>query len=121
MARHKKCTSKKCSLCLRKFPSQKELNDHMSIDHNEFKYICKHRKYGKHLFQTVVLRDISISINRWTFSVKFVVGNFLSSQSWLLIRQSTQRKRSSRASTRDVMQNTKQKLSIGDIMKFTGL
>ena len=76
---------------------------------------------GKHLFQIVALRDIIININRWTFSVKFVVGNFLSGWSWLLVRQSTQRKKSSHASTQDVMGNTKQKLSIGDIRKLTGL
>ena len=46
--RHKKLTaSKKCVLCFQKFPSQKELNDHTSIDHNEYKYMCKYHKCGK--------------------------------------------------------------------------
>ena len=46
--RCKKCTShKKCSFCLKKFPSQKDLNDHTSIDHDNYHFLCKHHKCGK--------------------------------------------------------------------------
>ena len=39
-------TQKWCSLCKEKFPSQKELNVHVSSVHT-FQFLCKSRKYGK--------------------------------------------------------------------------
>ena len=46
--RHKRHTSyKKCSLCLKKFPTQKDLNNHTIIDHDNYHFLRKHRKCGK--------------------------------------------------------------------------
>ena len=39
-------TQKRCSLCKEKFPSQKELNVHVSNVHS-FQFLCKSRKCGK--------------------------------------------------------------------------
>ena len=46
--RHKKCTAYKiCTLCLKNFPFQKNLDDHTSIDHDNYYFLCKHHRCGK--------------------------------------------------------------------------
>ena len=91
--RHKKHTSyKKCSFCLKKIPTQKDLNDHTSIDHDNYCFLCKHRKCGK---------------------------SFISESG--LKRHERQHSSMDYASTQGVMGHTKQKQSTGDIIKLTGL
>ena len=46
ICRESRHTQKRCSLCKEKFPSQKELNVHVSSVHS-FQFLCKSRKCGK--------------------------------------------------------------------------
>ena len=47
-----RCMTRRCSLCPKKFKSTKELNDHISNEHN-FKFLCKfhpcHKAYSSKL------------------------------------------------------------------------
>ena len=53
--RCKKCTSyKKCSFCLKKFLTQKDLNDHTSIDHDNIAFCANTTSVANPSFQRVV-------------------------------------------------------------------
>ena len=56
------CTTRRCSLCPKKFKSTKELNDHISNEHN-YKFLCKfcpcHKAYSSKLIGTCVITPLA--------------------------------------------------------------
>ena len=119
---HKKCTSyKKCSFCFKKFPCQKYLNDHTSIDHDNYRFLCKHYKCGKSFVSDTGLKRHELQ--HLSMDYKCTVCNRESAfeSEFTNHKPYTQRRSTSYASTQGVMGNTKQKQSTGDIIKLMDL
>ena len=113
--RCKKCTSyKKCSFYLKKFPTQKDLNDHTSIDHDNYHFLCKHRKCGKSFISEGGLKRHELQHSSMDYKCTVCSREFAT-------KPSTQRKSTSYASTQGVMGQSKQKQSTRDIIKLMGL
>ena len=75
--RCKKCTSyKKCSFCLKKIPTQKDLNDHSSIDHDNYRFLCKHHKCGKSFVSESGLRRHELQHSSMDYKCTFCSREF---------------------------------------------
>ena len=81
--------TRRCSLCPKNFKSTKELNDHISNEHN-YKFLCKfhpcHKAYNSKLSADRHIRHHSLADT----NVTNVLRCFMRSMSWNLILTLTQ-------------------------------